>query len=77
MPLAATAVMDADNNQQEYGTLQVDIYGRPGGLPGSWSRSSAQLAAGAEVTVVDSLYSAGGGIDGGRIRVQDAAPVKR
>ena len=69
--------MDADGDNQDYGAVQVDIYGRPGNLPCSWCRSPAQLTTGAEVSVVETLYSAGGGIDGRCIwGQQGATPVK-
>lgn len=76
MPLATAAMVDADGNKQKHGTVQIHVYGRVGSLPRSWGESSAQLATGAEVTVVDSLYSASGSIEGGCIRGQVAAPGK-
>lgn len=74
VPLTAAAVMDADGHQQEQRTFQIEVYGRPGCPPHSRCESSTHFATCAATATVDSLYSAGGDIDGRRIRGQGAAP---
>lgn len=76
MSVAVPAVVDADGDEQEHGTVKIDVYGRAGGLPRSRRKPSAQLAPGAAMAAVDSLYSAGGDVDGRCIGGQVAAPDK-
>ena len=76
MSVAVPAAVDTDGDSQEHRAVEIDVYGRAGGLPRSWGKASAQLAPGAPMAAVDSLYSTGSDVDGKCIGGQAATPEK-